>query len=195
MALTREAVVGAAVGILREFGLADLSMRRLARDLNVQVGALYWHVSNKQELLVEVAAELLSSPALTAGTAARPPAAAATWRGDILHLGSSLHTLLLPVPDSAEVVQVARVLAPERLAPLTRMTETFTAAGLTPERAASAQSLVVNHVLGAVAEAQNRADFEITGSATDYRWALERALDGLLPPVAHDAGNGRAAGE
>ncbi|GAB3753081.1 TetR/AcrR family transcriptional regulator C-terminal domain-containing protein [Zhihengliuella somnathii] len=176
MALTREAVVGAAVGILREFGLPDLSMRRLARDLNVQVGALYWHVRNKQELLVEVAADLLDTPALT-GSAEGPAA-----RGSILHIASSLHTLLLPVPDSAEVVQVARVLAPDRLTPLTRLTELFESAGLTPERAASAQSLVVNHVLGSVAEAQNRADFDVAAGAPDYRWALERSLDGLLQP-------------
>ncbi|GHC99294.1 TetR family transcriptional regulator [Zhihengliuella salsuginis] len=187
MALTQETVVTAAVGILRDFGLADLSMRRLARDLDVQVGALYWHVKNKQELLVEVASALMDTPALGAGGPAGAvhdavtPAAA---RGSILHLASSLHTLLLPIPDSAEVVHVARVLAPERLTPLTRLTDLFAAAGLPAERAVSAQSLIVNHVLGSIAEAQNRADFAVSGTdAPDFRWALERALDGLLPAV------------
>lgn len=178
----------AAVGILRDFGLADLSMRRLARDLDVQVGALYWHVKNKQELLVEVAAALMDTPALGAADPAGAgndvvPAPAA--RGSILHLASSLHTLLLPIPDSAEVMHVARVLAPERLTPLARLTRLFAAAGLPGDRAVSAQSLIVNHVLGSVAEAQNRADFDVAGAdGPDFRWALERALDGLLPAAA-----------
>lgn len=185
MALTQETVVNAAVGILRDFGLADLSMRRLARDLDVQVGALYWHVKNKQELLVEVASALMEAPDLAASRPAGAaddvvPAAAA--RGDILQLASALHALLLPIPDSAEVMHVARVLAPERLLPLTLLTNLFAAAGLPAEQAVSAQSLIVNHVLGSVAEAQNRADFAVTGTDTpDFRWALERALDGLLP--------------
>jgi AcrR family transcriptional regulator len=44
MSLTRRQIVDAAMDILRNYGLGDLSMRRLARDLGVQPGALYWHV-------------------------------------------------------------------------------------------------------------------------------------------------------
>ena len=51
MALTKRAVVEAAGAILDEFGLADLSMRRVADVLGVQPGALYYHVPNKQSLL------------------------------------------------------------------------------------------------------------------------------------------------
>ena len=59
MALSRDQIITTAVDILTRYGLADLSMRRLARELDVQPGALYWHVANKQELLVEVADVLL----------------------------------------------------------------------------------------------------------------------------------------
>ena len=33
------------------YGIADLTMRRLARELDVTPGALYWHFANKQQLL------------------------------------------------------------------------------------------------------------------------------------------------
>ena len=59
MALSRDQVVATAVDLLRRYGLADLTMRRLARELGVAPGAIYWHVANKQELLVEVADVLL----------------------------------------------------------------------------------------------------------------------------------------
>ena len=60
MALSREQVITTAADLLRRYGLGDLSMRRLARELGVAPGALYWHVANKQELLVEVADVLLA---------------------------------------------------------------------------------------------------------------------------------------
>ncbi|MDQ6741232.1 MAG: TetR family transcriptional regulator, partial [Actinomycetota bacterium] len=42
MSLSRQQIIDTALKILRDYGLADLSMRRLARDLGVQPGALYW---------------------------------------------------------------------------------------------------------------------------------------------------------
>ncbi|MBD4209720.1 TetR family transcriptional regulator, partial [Xanthomonas citri pv. citri] len=49
--LTAQDVVDAAVGILQDFGMGDLSMRRVAAVLGVQASALYWHVPDKQSLL------------------------------------------------------------------------------------------------------------------------------------------------
>ncbi|WP_217585232.1 TetR family transcriptional regulator, partial [Microbacterium sp. GbtcB4] len=51
----RESVARAALALLDEVGLADLSMRRIAARLGVQPSALYWHVANKQELLADLA--------------------------------------------------------------------------------------------------------------------------------------------
>ncbi|MDY6054857.1 TetR family transcriptional regulator [Micrococcus sp.] len=53
--LSAEDVVDAAVGILQDFGMGDLSMRRVAGVLGVQASALYWHVPDKQTLLARVA--------------------------------------------------------------------------------------------------------------------------------------------
>src|SRR5215217_6285359 len=53
--LKREEVVGAALELLDEDGLDGLTTRRLAGRLGVRVGALYWHVESKQELLAAVA--------------------------------------------------------------------------------------------------------------------------------------------
>ena len=55
MALTREAIVLTAAELVDQYGLGDLSMRRLATELGVAPGALYWHLTNKQELLGHLA--------------------------------------------------------------------------------------------------------------------------------------------
>ena len=52
--LTREQIVAAAFEVLDEHGLDGLTMRRVAGRLGVQAAALYWHVSDKADLLDEM---------------------------------------------------------------------------------------------------------------------------------------------
>ena len=52
MALEAEEIVLAALDLLKTYGLSDVTMRRVAQELGVQPGALYWHFKNKQSLLV-----------------------------------------------------------------------------------------------------------------------------------------------
>jgi AcrR family transcriptional regulator len=194
MALTRDQVVAAAVGILTDFGLADLSMRRLARELDVQVGALYWHVKNKQELLVDVAAQLLGGIDL--------PEPAGTERGagraDVVRVATAIRAALVPVPDSAEVVQLAQSMQPAALRPLIVLRDLLEAAGIAPARSGWAQHLVLNHVLGSVAAEQDRAQLAVIAAAGDgtvpggpdlgedaFAWGLTVILDGSLPRTGH----------
>jgi TetR/AcrR family transcriptional regulator, tetracycline repressor protein len=170
MALTRDQVEETALGILTRYGLGDLSMRRLARELDVQAGALYWHVKNKQELLVSVAARLLR------GLGDGPePTGQNTAREAIEALAVDLRRALLPVPDSAEVVQVARTLQPTALAPLNRLRSLLEVSGLSPTHADWARHLLLNHVLGSVAAAQEARRLAAVGSAPA---AAEGAGDG-----------------
>ncbi|GAA0347257.1 TetR/AcrR family transcriptional regulator C-terminal domain-containing protein [Actinoallomurus spadix] len=55
MALERETVLRTALRLLDEVGLDGLSLRRLAKELGVQAPALYWHFTNKQDLLDHLA--------------------------------------------------------------------------------------------------------------------------------------------
>jgi AcrR family transcriptional regulator len=49
--LSREVIVEAALRLLDAQGAAGFSMRRLAEELGVGAGAIYWHVENKEQLL------------------------------------------------------------------------------------------------------------------------------------------------
>ena len=191
MALTREQVVRTAVGILSDFGLGDLSMRRLARELDVQVGALYWHVKNKQELLVDVAAQLLRD------IGAEPTPVGAP-RDAIKRLAGAIRAALVPVPDSAEVVQLAQTMQPAALAPLTLLRDLLEESGVPADRAAWAQHLLLNHILGSVAAHQNRTTLDALeavggpdlGEAA-FAWGVGAILDGVLgrpmEPLPHTA--------
>ncbi len=93
--LTRGRIVDAGLRILDSWGLGDLSMRRVADELGVKAGALYYHVPNKQSLLAGIADVILTPVAV--------PDVAGT--GDWLRGWShNLRGALLAHRDGAELV-------------------------------------------------------------------------------------------
>ncbi|HOW94241.1 MAG TPA: helix-turn-helix domain-containing protein, partial [Mycolicibacterium fallax] len=83
----RAGIIATAAGILDAYGLADLTMRRLARELDVTAGALYWHFASKQQLLGAVADRVLAPAAAT------PPAG--DWPARITAVATGLRDALL----------------------------------------------------------------------------------------------------
>ena len=86
----RDGVARAALVLLDEVGLADLSMRRIASRLDVQPSALYWHFTSKQELLADLADRITS-------TIPRDDA-------DVLTTARSIRDALFTYRDGAELV-------------------------------------------------------------------------------------------
>lgn len=146
--MTRDQIVDRAYELLAEAGLSSLSMRRVALDLGVQPGALYYHVANKQELLAVVAARILQG---LPGVAKDPREAAEDFR-----------SALRQVRDGAEVVSFVQAYRPDVLVPTHALRRLFT--GKFDERHAEwAARTVVHYVLGFVAEEQNHAELVRAG--------------------------------
>lgn len=102
MSLTTHDIVAAGLEILDNYGLEDLSMRRLAQLLDVKASALYWHVANKQTLLAAMADEILGeeeqlTPTDDGGELAR----------ELLGWAHALRSKLLAHRDGAELVSSA----------------------------------------------------------------------------------------
>ena len=97
MQLTRDTITASALRILAEYGLADVSMRRVATSLGVAPGALYWHIENKQELISCLAAEIVRPVAADAAGEATAPE----------QLARALREAVLGIRDGAEVVLAA----------------------------------------------------------------------------------------
>lgn len=94
--LTKDIIMDAAMGILDEYGLQDLTIRRLARHLDAAAGAMYWHFPSKQALLGAVADRLLAPLQELKSTG--------DWRADATAFAESLHSCLTSHRDGAEVV-------------------------------------------------------------------------------------------
>src|SRR5690606_16017917 len=88
----RQSIIDRTLGLLDDVGLPDLSMRRLATELDVQPSALYWHFESKQELLGAVADRILL-------TVPDPDD-----RTPLMRTATAVRDALLAYRDGAEVV-------------------------------------------------------------------------------------------
>ncbi|NLT30095.1 MAG: TetR family transcriptional regulator [Propionibacterium sp.] len=148
--LTPADVLRAAAEILDEFGLADLSMRRVAGALGVQPSALYTHVPDKQTLLAGVADLILAEVSEPLGR----------WRPAMEEWAGDLRGVLLAHRDAAELVLTARGFGLSRHDTTRHPTTLLAAAGLPPAEARVAATTVLHLVLGQVAEQQARQVWE-----------------------------------
>lgn len=112
--LNRAKILDAAVSILDEYGLSDLTMRRLARHLEVAPGAVYWHVAHKQELIALVARRIVE-PALHPEEGAQPVSEDSQPSAPSLPSPhdwcEELRRLLLLHRDGAEIVAAATAMS------------------------------------------------------------------------------------
>jgi TetR/AcrR family tetracycline transcriptional repressor len=149
--LHKRDVVEAATTLLDSYGIADLTMRRLARELAVSPGALYWHFANKQQLLGAVADRVLDGVPSATG---------------VVDVCSRLRDALLSHTDGAELVS-ASFAAGQSVAMteiLSRLTDAAAEAGVEPAHAELAARTVVYYVLGFTVDEQSRLQWDAAGA-------------------------------
>ena len=156
MQLHKRDVVDMATSLLDNYGIADLSMRRLARELNVSPGALYWHFANKQQLLGAVADRILAPVTDVTGE----------WRDRIGATCAQLRDALLSHTDGAELVSAS--FAAGQSQAMTDILGCLTAASLEAGVASTHAELtartIVYYVLGFTADEQSRLQWDAAGA-------------------------------
>ena len=137
-ALTRERLVEAAIALVNDEGLEELSMRGLADRLEVKAASLYWHVRDRRELVELLAESILDDVGR--------PRRSEGWRASVVGLGAALGRrvatqkdagrVLLEVPESLERSDVFR-----------DMTSQLVTAGLQPAEARDVALMAMTHVI------------------------------------------------
>lgn len=185
MQLHRRDVVDKATQLLDDYGIADLTMRRLAKELNVTPGALYWHFANKQQLLGAVADRILDSVSTAS--------AAAPWTERVLATCSAVRDALLSSTDGAELVSASFAAGQtQRLADvLAGLTAAATEAGMGPVNADLTARTLIYYVLGFTADEQSRLQWDAAGALDDdqsvmatnpngrFAFGLQLLVDGI----------------
>ena len=140
MALSSALITSAARSLLVNYGLQDVSMRRVAKELDVAPSALYYHVANKQELLTSVAYEILIP--------------LRRHEGNAVELMVAFRQLVLPLRDLGDLLLLAYALDPE-LPPAPMLSARLISAGWTEQDAQDATAVMMRFALGAIATEQN----------------------------------------
>lgn len=162
MSLSPALITETARSLLIRYGLPDVSMRRLAKELGVAPGALYYHVSNKQELLTQVAQSILVP--LRAEDA------------DPRTLMLRLRELMLPLRDSGDLLLLAYALD-SQLPPAHVLPAQLRAHGWSEDDAERATAAVMRFALGAIATEQNQRLLD-AGRSTDEMLGVDpRAVE------------------
>lgn len=158
MQLRRGDVLDGAMAILDEFGLGDLTMRKLASSLGVQPGALYWHFPNKQTLLGAMADRILDG--------VDEPPSTESWDDALTELAHRFRSALLAHRDGAELVASSYA---SRLT-TSRARDAFVAAaergGLSRAHSELSGYALLHYVLGHTVDEQSRTQLAEFGALT-----------------------------
>ncbi len=174
----RSDIVERALDVLDRYGLADLSMRRLAADLGVAPSALYHHVTNKQTLLAAVADEIL-----VRGRRAR---SATTWDARVVEVCDELRDAMLAYRDGGDLVATAHAFGLGATGPAEELEEVLLESGLDGALAAVATRTLLHYVFGHVHDEQTTLQANSAGAidrrprdSADFGLGLGLILDGL----------------
>lgn len=196
MALDRDLIVRTAIRLLDDVGLDALSLRRLAKELDVHPSALYWHFENKQELLDEMARSLVYD--VVTADDQRPPQDD-TWDAWLAGLAHAQRQAVRSHRDGALLLVAARTDADYQLAYLDVLVSRLVEAGFSAEQAGTAIETITNYTLGTSlieqrSAAASRPDAAqpnhphltaILRAAEDHDATFERGLRWLLDGIRH----------
>ncbi len=161
-----------ALRILDDYGLPDLTMRRLAAALDVQPSALYWHFPNKQTLLADLADRIVARGAGAVGPDLATGPDATAWPDRLRAESAALRDALLAYRDGAEVVASTYALGLGDSAAQHRLAAAAASGGFDAETSGRAATALLHFVLGHVSHEQQRMQFDsigvlATGEAAD----------------------------
>ena len=147
--LSKEAIVDAALAILRAEGLGAVSMRRVAAALDTGPGSLYVYVSGRDGLLAEMSDRITATIELEAPDPGR-------WREQIHSLLVRSRDALVAHPGIAAATMIDPPQTEAVLALLENMLGLLLAGGLDPQDAAWVADVFAAQVTFAAIEAELR---------------------------------------
>jgi len=150
MKINRDMAAQAALKLLNQIGLEQLTLRRLGSELNVQATAIYWHFKSKQELLNEMATIVMVENAAKL----LPRKRSSDWKVWAFTYGEGLRKTLLAYRDGARMVSGTRWTSTDPLKPTERIAAQMVAAGFSLRAAVVLLSTIYNYTLSFVMEEQ-----------------------------------------
>lgn len=142
MAISKEAIIEAALIILNRDGIEKLTMRTLASELNIKAASLYWHVKNKEELY-ELIADTLCENAFALDETDSP-------REYLMAFYAQYRQALLRTRDAVKIFAETVPRAPIRIGMIRKSLEYLRQLGVLEENCLITSNLFNNYILSFV---------------------------------------------
>lgn len=183
--LSRDKILTAARRLVEQEGMAGLSMRRLAQELDVWPMSVYRYFQDKDELLDAVAASAAEELEL--------PPRRGSWRTQMAQLLESARAGLASDPEGVAGRLSRAFFEPGVLRLSEAAMEILTSAGFSEREAASAWRALWSYTFGfatfPATPGPLRSDplAEAFGEGQEFERGLERLLDGLEATLTRSA--------
>ncbi len=177
--ITRQQVIDAALDAVHLGEFDQMTIRSLAADLGVAPMSLYRHIRSKDDLLNEVAEELLSR-------SWHPPTRARNWRTWITEASNGLRELLVKEPVVLHVYLRRPVVTPTALRRMDAIIAELRNAGFTPAGAKDAYATIHTYTIGFAFLEASRSEWV----AEDRHDQLSVQLASYATPRQFDRGLG-----
>jgi AcrR family transcriptional regulator len=140
--LNRERVLRAAVAVADAGGIAALTIRSLAQELDVKAMSVYYHVANKDEILDGIVDLVFAEIDL--------PAPGGDWRAELTRRADSARRVLRRHPWAVGLLDSRSAPGPATLRHHDAVIGTLRGAGFSVEMTAHAFALLDSHLYGFV---------------------------------------------
>jgi TetR/AcrR family transcriptional regulator, tetracycline repressor protein len=144
MAVTKEAIIKASLEILNRDGISNLTMRALAKELNIKAASLYWHIKDKQDLYDLIAEHINQEIAL--------PETLDDAKETLTIFALEIRRVLLKTRDAVEILASSFPSTPSRINAIKFLLATLTKYGVSDKNCLSAANIINNYVLSFVAD-------------------------------------------
>ncbi len=170
--LSREAVVKAALTILKKEGLKKVTMRRIAAALETGPASLYVYVHDTQDLHAQILDALLAD--------LPTPKPGPHWRTDLVHVAEAFLTVLMRYPEIARMTMSTHVMGPNSIRLLDTIAGLLLEGGAEVRTASWGVDLVLAYVVATAVE--HAARHEGGDSELDSFRQMVATLDASVHP-------------
>jgi AcrR family transcriptional regulator len=178
--VTVDRIVEAALAMIDEHGLGQLSMRKLGGRLGVEAMTLYHHVPNKDAVLDLLVERVITQAGLFEADEALD------WRERLERFAHRYRGILIARPNLVPLIATRPVRSPQGLRELAALGATLLRAGFTVEQCFHVGNAVAMLVIGAALAQVGQS--EPASAKADDTSALAQAMsDPASPTHDHDA--------
>ncbi|MDR2659992.1 MAG: TetR family transcriptional regulator [Spirochaetaceae bacterium] len=160
MEITKDMIADAAISVLKRGGIESLTMRSLARELDIKAASLYWHIKGKNDLYNLIAEKISSG--------IEPSCSMKDPKKYLIQSAKLYREKMLEVRDSVEIFTQSAPVTRQRLELIKNCMICLLHIGVSESNCIIAANMFNNYITAFVADEMRRAAFSNTETSNPF---------------------------